>query len=206
MLSLTRREGEAISIGTEVEVVILGVSKGRVRLGIRAPREIAVHRAEVVARIEEENVRALASHATQQVAPDSSIAFPAGLYGLSQHRQFLLCDFGDSTTFRALVSSKDAAVQLLVVDVTQVWPDYPLADAQRAAGFDDEEVVVAAVATAPADGSAVTVNLLAPLVIAVESRRGVQVILDRSELGVAHTLVSEGPEQSATQYAPAPAE
>lgn len=47
MLVLTRKTGEAIHIGSGIEVTVLSVAKGRVRLGLTAPREVPVHRAEV---------------------------------------------------------------------------------------------------------------------------------------------------------------
>lgn len=48
MLVLSRKTGESIRIGTEIDVVVLGVSKGRVRLGFTMPREIPVRRAEII--------------------------------------------------------------------------------------------------------------------------------------------------------------
>jgi carbon storage regulator len=47
MLVLTRTTGEAITIGDEVEVIVLSNDGHKVRLGIKAPSEIAVHRKEI---------------------------------------------------------------------------------------------------------------------------------------------------------------
>lgn len=55
MLALTRKRGEAITIGTDIRVVVLQVSGGSVRLGIEAPRSVPVHRDEVYTRILEQN-------------------------------------------------------------------------------------------------------------------------------------------------------
>jgi carbon storage regulator len=53
MLILTRKDGEAIVIGDNVTVRILGTQGGQVRLGIQAPRDVDVHREEVAIRIRE---------------------------------------------------------------------------------------------------------------------------------------------------------
>lgn len=54
MLILTRRVGEALMIGDDVSITVLGVKGNQVRLGIEAPRSIAVHREEIYQRIKRE--------------------------------------------------------------------------------------------------------------------------------------------------------
>jgi carbon storage regulator len=51
MLILTRRIGEVIMIGDDITVVLLGVKGNQARLGIKAPKDIAVHREEIYAKI-----------------------------------------------------------------------------------------------------------------------------------------------------------
>jgi carbon storage regulator len=54
MLILTRRIGETLMVGDEVSVTVLGVKGNQVRLGVNAPKYIAVHREEIYQRIQEE--------------------------------------------------------------------------------------------------------------------------------------------------------
>ena len=54
MLILTRRVGETVVIGDDVTVTVLGVKGNQVRLGVNAPREVAVHREEIFERIKRE--------------------------------------------------------------------------------------------------------------------------------------------------------
>jgi len=54
MLILTRRVGETLMVGDEVTVTVLGVKGNQVRIGVNAPKEVAVHREEIYQRIKQE--------------------------------------------------------------------------------------------------------------------------------------------------------
>ena len=54
MLILTRRIGETVMIGDDVTLTVLGVKGNQVRLGINAPKSVAVHREEIYERIKRE--------------------------------------------------------------------------------------------------------------------------------------------------------
>lgn len=55
MLILTRRIGETLMIGDEVTVTVLGVKGNQVRLGVNAPKDVAVHREEIYDKINQQN-------------------------------------------------------------------------------------------------------------------------------------------------------
>jgi carbon storage regulator len=54
MLILTRRVGETVMIGHDVTVTVLGVKGNQVRIGVNAPKDVAVHREEIYERIKRE--------------------------------------------------------------------------------------------------------------------------------------------------------
>ncbi len=58
MLILTRRVGETVMIGDTITVAIIGVKDSQIRIGIDAPKDIAVHREEVYERIRHERLPA----------------------------------------------------------------------------------------------------------------------------------------------------
>ena len=58
MLILTRKQGESVAIGDDIQVTVVEIQGKLVKLGVKAPREIAVHRQEIYEKIQQENIRA----------------------------------------------------------------------------------------------------------------------------------------------------
>lgn len=59
MLILTRRIGEALVIGDDVNITVLGIKGNQVRLGINAPQDVSVHREEIYLRIKGETLESV---------------------------------------------------------------------------------------------------------------------------------------------------
>ncbi|MEZ5542710.1 MAG: carbon storage regulator CsrA [Pseudomonadota bacterium] len=54
MLILTRRVGETLMVGDDISITVLGVKGNQVRIGVNAPKNVAVHREEIYTRIKDE--------------------------------------------------------------------------------------------------------------------------------------------------------
>ena len=75
MLVLARKINESIMIGDDVELIVIDIRGDQVKLGIRAPKKIAVHRKEIYEEIQQENIAALKSELTEDTLKDFSDLF-----------------------------------------------------------------------------------------------------------------------------------
>jgi len=71
MLILTRRVGETVMIGHDVTVTVLGVKGNQVRIGVNAPKDVAVHREEIYERIKREEDRDSSGVAVTKIVDDA---------------------------------------------------------------------------------------------------------------------------------------
>jgi carbon storage regulator len=65
MLILTRRAGETVMVGSDITITVLGVKGNQVRIGINAPKDVAVHREEIYERIQSEKAAEKAEKAAK---------------------------------------------------------------------------------------------------------------------------------------------
>lgn len=79
MLVLTRKPGENIRIGSDIIVTVLGVRSGHVKIGVKAPKGVPVHREEVYERIAEANRASRAG----DVDPEAASRAVRSKFGLS---------------------------------------------------------------------------------------------------------------------------
>ncbi len=75
MLVLARKINESIMIGDDIEVVVIDIKGDQVKLGIRAPKKVTVHRKEIYEEIQQENIAALGSEFKPETLRDLSDFF-----------------------------------------------------------------------------------------------------------------------------------
>ncbi|MBI3394372.1 MAG: carbon storage regulator CsrA [Spirochaetia bacterium] len=71
MLVLARRVNESIMIGDDIEIVVVDIKGDQIKLGIRAPKNVVVHRTEIYKEIRDQNKEAAASP-----APSTGVILP----------------------------------------------------------------------------------------------------------------------------------
>jgi flagellar assembly factor FliW len=124
------------------------------------------------------------------------LTFPEGLIGLPFARQFVLVQSGESGVFRWLQSVDEPSFALLLADPWELTPDYEveLSDEDVAFLDLDEETpkfVYVTVTIPPGKSHAMTINLLAPLVMNACTRQGRQVILNDERYDTRHPVLAE---------------
>ncbi len=75
MLVLARKINESIMIGDDIEIVVIDIKGDQIKLGIKAPRRISVHRKEIYEEIQQENIAAMRSEFNKETLKDISNIF-----------------------------------------------------------------------------------------------------------------------------------
>ena len=68
MLALSRKKGEALVIGNNIEITILEVKGDQIKIGIKAPKEVPIYRKEVYEQIQQSNKEAMADQTPEAIS------------------------------------------------------------------------------------------------------------------------------------------
>ena len=115
-----------------------------------------------------------------EVPADRVLHFPQGLIGFPKARRFVILDHRPGSPFKWMLCLEQPDLAFAVVEPARMVPDYeaPLALAARTLGTDPADVALFVIVTIPADPTAMTVNLMAPVVVDVRTRRSRQLVLE----------------------------
>jgi flagellar assembly factor FliW len=114
------------------------------------------------------------------VPADRVLHFPQGLIGFPRARRFVILDHRPGSPFKWMLCVEEPDVAFAVVEPATFVPDYrpPLELAARTLGADPADVALFVIVTIPSDPTAMTVNLMAPVVVDVRTRRSRQMVVE----------------------------
>jgi flagellar assembly factor FliW len=125
-----------------------------------------------------------------------SLDFLGPIAGFPEHRRFVLAELDESSLLRALRSLDDPGLRFLVLPPGPFFPDYTpeIGDdwAERLELTSSEDALVLVLVTPGATAADATVNLMAPVVINVRTRRAAQIVLDDTSLALRAPLHTAG--------------
>jgi carbon storage regulator CsrA len=192
MLIVRRRAGQRLVVAGTVQITVAEVARGSVRLEVVAPQGVSVMRGEVFERIHTANKEAHLRVETSRFGPVDVPAgwvfkFPQGLVGFAQETELLLVDRGRQVAW--LQSAKTPGFALPVLEASQVGAGYPQPGVHALAkevGFSGERLLLLVVAHLEAES--LCVNLLAPILLDLDARCGIQLALDPKRYTTSHAL------------------
>jgi flagellar assembly factor FliW len=114
------------------------------------------------------------------VPKDRVLYFPQGLIGFPRVRRFVILDHRPGSPFKWMLCVEQPDVAFAVVEPGKLVPGYdaPLELAARTLGIEPADVALFVIVTIPPDPTAMTVNLMAPVVVDVRSRTSRQLVLE----------------------------
>jgi len=115
-----------------------------------------------------------------EVPADRVLHFPQGLIGFPRARRFVILDHRPGSPFKWMLCLDQPDVAFAVVEPARMVPDYraPIELAARTLRADPTDVALFVIVTIPADPTAMTVNLMAPVVVDVRTRMSRQLVLE----------------------------
>jgi flagellar assembly factor FliW len=129
------------------------------------------------------------------VPVDRILHFPQGLIGFPRARRFVILDHRPGSPFKWMLCLDEPDVAFAVAEPAALVPNYeaPLALAARLLGTDPVDVALFVIVTIPPDPTAMTVNLMAPVVVDVRTRRSRQLVLEDSRCDPSYRVCGARP-------------
>jgi carbon storage regulator CsrA len=199
MLLFSRKPGQRLVLGDGLEVTVVSVGRRAVRLAVVAPSGVRVVRGEVFDRVRAANATMCLEGTplgTLEVGAGREIGVPAGLLGFPTATRFVLLEVGRRPGWGYLQAVDVPQLSFPVIDPTVVPLGVELptpAELARSQGMSGEDAALLVVVAERAAGQWVA-NVLAPIVVDVGTRQGVQVVLDPRRFSAQHPLVAGGRE------------
>ena len=130
-----------------------------------------------------------------QVDPAKIIYFPDGIWGFEDHREFLVLDVPEKR-YKCLQSVKEELISFIIVNPWDYYDDYEFEmsddEFEKIGAKKTEQLAVFNILTIRETLQGTTVNLLAPLVINVDEKKGRQMVLNESRYTTRMPLFPEG--------------
>ena len=129
------------------------------------------------------------------VPADRILHFAQGLIGFPKARRFVILDHRPGSPFKWMLCLELPDVAFAVVEPARMVPDYepPLELAARTLGAAPEDVALFVIVTIPSDPTAMTVNLMAPVVVDVRTRKSVQLVLEGARCDPSYRVCAPRP-------------
>ncbi len=133
-----------------------------------------------------------------EVPADRVLHFPQGLIGFPKARRFVILDHRPGSPFKWMLCLEQPDLAFAVAEPARMVPDYeaPLAFAARTLGTDPADVALFVIVTIPPDPTAMTVNLMAPVVVDVRTRRSRQLVLEDGRCDPSYRVCAARPESA----------
>lgn len=135
-----------------------------------------------------------------EIDKDQIISFPKGLLGFEDHKEFVILNIEDNNHFRFLQDTNNEYISFLLINPWELYKDYDIElpdDKLENIKIDPKGNTHMAIYNIVTLGQSLeksTCNLLAPIVINLEDKKGKQFILENSPYTTKHSLFQEGEE------------
>ncbi len=129
------------------------------------------------------------------VPGDRVLHFPQGLIGFPRVRRFVILDHRPGSPFKWMLCLDQPDVAFAVVEPMDFVPDYraPIALAARTLGTDPADIGLFVIVTIPSDPTAMTVNLMAPVVVDIRTRISRQLVLEDGRFDPSYRVCASPP-------------